>query len=78
MAATSPARWCVFASLHPQVGRGPPDGYGVALCLFVHMARMGKRTVNRVDCRRRYKLSKGRELQKELRNERKALAGRYY
>ena len=49
---------------------------------FAHMARMAtevsKWIVDHVDRRRRYSPPKGQKLRKELRHERKALAGRYY
>ena len=54
---------------------------------FAHMARRASKARSsgiekwigdHVDCRRRYKPPKGPKLRKELRHERKALAGRYY
>ena len=54
---------------------------------FAHMARrvtearaagVSKWIVDHVNCRRRYSPPKGQKLRKELRHERKALAGRYY
>ena len=68
------------------LGRSIPRAY---LCEtnFAHMTRrvtearaagVSKWTVDHVNRRRRYSPPKGQKLRKELRHERKALAGRYY